>query len=86
MKTAIYPGSFDPVTNGHLDIIKRASTMFDKLIVVVLINPLKSYSFSIAERRNLLEKATEGMKISKLTAMTVCLRIISICATTLMLS
>ena len=62
MKTAIYPGSFDPVTNGHLDIIKRASGMFDKLIVVVLINPLKTYSFSIIERRNLLLKATEGMK------------------------
>lgn len=62
MKTAIYPGSFDPVTNGHLDIIKRASTMFDKLIVVVLINPLKSYSFNISERRLLLEKATDGIK------------------------
>lgn len=62
MKTAIYPGSFDPCTNGHLDIIKRASTMFDKLIVVVLINPLKSYSFSISERRALLEKATMGIK------------------------
>lgn len=62
MKTAIYPGSFDPVTNGHLDIITRASKMFDKLIVVVLINPLKSYSFSIPERCELLRKATEGME------------------------
>ena len=50
MKTAIYPGSFDPVTNGHLDIITRAAKMFDKLIVVVLINPLKSYSDSRALR------------------------------------
>ena len=50
MKTAIYPGSFDPVTNGHLDIIQRASKMFDKLVVVVLINPLKTYSFSMNER------------------------------------
>lgn len=57
MKTAIYPGSFDPVTNGHLDIIKRATKMFDKLIVVVLINPLKTYSFSIPERVELLSKA-----------------------------
>ncbi len=57
MKTAIYPGSFDPVTNGHLDIIKRASKMFDKLVVVVLINPLKNYSFSIPERVGLLSKA-----------------------------
>ena len=59
MKTAIYPGSFDPVTNGHLDIITRASKMFDKLVVVVLINPLKSYSFSIPERVYLLKRATE---------------------------
>ncbi|MGN0678745.1 MAG: pantetheine-phosphate adenylyltransferase [Oscillospiraceae bacterium] len=58
MKTAIYPGSFDPVTNGHLDIIKRSAKMFDKLIVVVLINPLKTYSFSIPERRELLMRAT----------------------------
>lgn len=62
MKTAIYPGSFDPVTNGHLDIIRRASTMFDKLIVVVLINPLKSYSFSIPERVRLLSKVTSDIK------------------------
>lgn len=62
MKTAIYPGSFDPVTNGHMDIIQRASTMFDKLIVVVLINPLKNYSFSIPERVELLHKVTEGIK------------------------
>ncbi len=61
MKTAIYPGSFDPVTNGHLDIITRASKMFDKLVVVVLINPLKSYSFSIPERVRLLRKATEDI-------------------------
>ncbi|MGN1119994.1 MAG: pantetheine-phosphate adenylyltransferase, partial [Oscillospiraceae bacterium] len=58
MKTAIYPGSFDPVTNGHLDIITRAAKMFDKLIVVVLINPLKTYSFSIPERCEFLRKAT----------------------------
>lgn len=62
MKTAIYPGSFDPVTNGHLDIIQRASKMFDKLIVVVLINPLKSYSFSIPERVNLLHEVTGNVK------------------------
>ena len=61
MKIAIYPGSFDPVTNGHLDIIKRASTMFDKLVAVVLINPLKTYSFSIPERVELLSKASAGI-------------------------
>lgn len=61
MKTAIYPGSFDPVTNGHLDIIRRSAKMFDKVIVVVLINPLKNYSFSIMERRELLMKATKDI-------------------------
>ena len=61
MKTAIYPGSFDPVTNGHLDIITRASRMFDKLVVVVLINPLKNYSFSIPERVKLLSAATASV-------------------------
>ncbi len=68
MKTAIYPGSFDPVTNGHMDIIRRASTMFDKLIVVVLINPLKSYSFSIPERVALLTKVTEGMRNTEIAS------------------
>lgn len=58
MKTAIYPGSFDPVTNGHLDIITRASKMFDKLIVVVFINPFKTFAFSIPERCELLRRAT----------------------------
>ncbi len=61
MKTAIYPGSFDPVTNGHLDIIRRAANMFDKLVVVVLINPLKSYSFTIPERCELLREAARDM-------------------------
>lgn len=61
MKTAIYPGSFDPVTNGHLDIIQRAAKMFDKVVVVVLINPLKSYSFSIPERCEFLRKVTAGI-------------------------
>ena len=58
MKTAIYPGSFDPVTNGHLDIITRASKMFDKLIVVVFINPFKTFAFTIPERCELLRRAT----------------------------
>ena len=61
MKTAIYPGSFDPVTNGHLDIIQRASKMFDKLVVVVLINPLKTYSFSMNERCEFLKEATKNI-------------------------
>lgn len=61
MKTAIYPGSFDPVTNGHLDIITRAAKMFDKLRVVVLINPMKRYSFSIPERCDFLRRVTSEL-------------------------
>ena len=49
-KIAVYPGSFDPVTNGHLDIIKRASTIFDELIVAVFENPNKNATFSMEER------------------------------------
>ena len=51
MKIAIYPGSFDPVTNGHLDIIRKASNLFDKLYIVVCINKKKkSKRFSLEER------------------------------------
>lgn len=62
----IYPGSFDPVTNGHLDIIKRASLLSDGLIVAVLDNKNKSALFSVEERVDLLEKATEGLKKVKI--------------------
>lgn len=62
MKIAIYPGSFDPVTNGHYDIIKRASKMFDKLIVAVLKNNKKQSLFSIKERMDLLENLTKDIK------------------------
>lgn len=54
MKKAIYPGSFDPVTNGHIDVIKRASKLFDHLVVGVLINSSKNPLFSIDERVNML--------------------------------
>lgn len=57
-KIAICPGSFDPVTLGHIDIIKRAAKMFDKVIVAVLVNPSKQPSFSIRERIDLLKEAT----------------------------
>ena len=53
MKTAICPGSFDPVTLGHLDIIKRASKLFDKVIVAVLLNMDKKTWFTIGERIDL---------------------------------
>ena len=58
MKTAIYPGSFDPVTLGHYDIIERSSKIFDKLIVGVLNNSVKSPLFSVEERVNMLKDVT----------------------------
>ena len=60
MKLAIYPGSFDPVTLGHLDIIVRASKIFDKLIVAVPVNPAKHASFTVEERMELLHRATQA--------------------------
>lgn len=61
MKTAIYPGSFDPVTLGHLDIIERASTLFDRLIVVAMHNVNKHPVFTAQERKQLLERATKHL-------------------------
>lgn len=58
MVKAIYPGSFDPVTNGHLDIIDRASKVFGHLIVAVLENPRKDVMFSMVERVQMLENTT----------------------------
>ena len=59
MKKAIYPGSFDPVTYGHLDIIERAAKNFDELTVSVLNNKLKTPLFSVEERVNILKEATK---------------------------
>jgi pantetheine-phosphate adenylyltransferase len=56
--TAIYPGSFDPPTNGHLDLVERGSKIFDELIVAILRNPDKSPLFSVGERRAMLEELT----------------------------
>lgn len=61
MVRAIYPGSFDPATYGHLDIIKRAAALFDEVVVGVLNNSVKSPLFSVEERVNILEKATKDI-------------------------
>ena len=59
--TVICPGSFDPVTLGHLDVITRAANMFDKVLVAVLVNSSKRPTFSIEERMELLRDATDGL-------------------------
>lgn len=61
MRIAVYPGSFDPITNGHLDIIKRGSKSFDKVIVAVLINIDKKGLFDIEERVELIKKVVANM-------------------------
>ena len=62
MKVAIYPGSFDPVTNGHIDIIQRAGELFDKVIVAVIRNPEKKPQFSLDQRVEMLEKSLADRK------------------------
>jgi pantetheine-phosphate adenylyltransferase len=61
-KVAIYPGSFDPVTYGHLDVLKRATHIFGPVIIAVADNASKKYMFSLKERVELLKEATAGMK------------------------
>ena len=58
MKTAIYPGSFDPVTSGHLNIIRRAAKIFDKLVVCVMVNAGKNPMFTLEERVELIRRVT----------------------------
>ena len=61
MPIAMYPGSFDPVTNGHLDIIKRSSRMFDKVIVAVLVNSAKTPLFTVEERVAMLRECCKDI-------------------------
>ena len=68
MKRAVYPGSFDPMTLGHLDIIRRAAPMFDELTVAVLNNTQKTPLFSVEERVNILEKATKELPNVKVSS------------------
>ncbi len=62
MKIAVYPGSFDPITNGHLDILKRALNVFDKVIVLVANNPKKQTTFDVNERIKIIKNVTKDMK------------------------
>ena len=61
MKVAIYPGSFDPITNGHLDILKRSLEIFDKVIVLIAVNPKKKYFFTVEERKNMILDSVEEL-------------------------
>ncbi len=62
MRIAVYPGSFDPLTNGHLDIIRRATRLFDRVLVAVLENEGKSPLFSVPERMELILRCTSGIE------------------------
>ena len=62
MSIAIYPGSFDPITNGHLNIIARAATSFDKLIVCVMVNGDKHPMFTLEERVEMIRRVTKDME------------------------
>jgi pantetheine-phosphate adenylyltransferase len=62
MKVAVYPGSFDPITYGHLDIIQRGAKVFDKIIIAVLVNAAKKPLFTIEERKELIKKAIEPIQ------------------------
>ncbi|CAN5701510.1 MAG: pantetheine-phosphate adenylyltransferase [Pyrinomonadaceae bacterium] len=64
MRRAIYPGSFDPVTNGHLDIIERGCKLFDEIIIAILINPEKRPFFTIGERRDILKEVLQEINRS----------------------
>ena len=68
MRTAVYPGSFDPITMGHIDIIKRASVMFDKLIICVMSNAKKMPIFTPEERVELIKRATAGIENIEVTS------------------
>jgi pantetheine-phosphate adenylyltransferase len=61
MTVALYPGTFDPLTNGHLDLIMRSVRMFDKVIVAIFENTMKGPLFTVEERRRLIEESTKGL-------------------------
>jgi pantetheine-phosphate adenylyltransferase len=62
MRTVVYPGSFDPLTNGHLDLILRATKLFDRVVVAIAQNEAKQPLFSLAERVTLVEQSVQGVE------------------------
>jgi len=76
-RVAIYPGSFDPITNGHVDLIKRGLNIFDEIIVLIAYNPNKSYLFSVEERMEMIREVVQrSLKESASIAMPDCSLII----------
>ena len=76
MRRAVYPGSFDPVTFGHLDIIRRSATLVDELVVGVLNNSSKTPLFSVEERVNILLEATKDIPNVRVESLPACLWIL----------
>ena len=64
MKIAVYPGSFDPITNGHLEILKRALNIFDRVIMLVAVNPDKKTRFSPEDRVSMIKEAVDDERVS----------------------
>ena len=62
MRRVVCPGSFDPITNGHLDIIERASSLFDEVVIAVLVNQTKSSLFTVEERIEMISEVTSRYK------------------------
>jgi len=70
MTIAVYPGTFDPITNGHVDIVQRASVLFDKLIIAIYDKPEKHLLFSLEERVKMAQKVITGLPNTSVTSFT----------------